>query len=425
VGRNSLLGLCVTGAALVVLIWGFLGKPNPFAHERSVWAVFRNAASFARFDREVRVGGADIGTVGQVRRDGDHALVQLKLPASIGTIHADAIAAIRPHTLFDGSSFVEFSPGSPGAQPLGDRVIPLSQTQDYVSVDKALRFATAPTRDALRSLARNLSASLGPAETSRLRTSFRGAPQLYGRLRPAALAAGGPTQTELAGSIRGFASTAGALARAQTSYGPLLRAVSATFAAVRTQSDAPLDRTLTELPRALAAVDTGGQALRSTIAHLEPLATALTPGVRELAPTLAQLRPLLRGARPVLSEARPFIGVLRATLAAAQQGARPGTALIDALRSLVDDVGHNLLPFLSSASTPGPPIYRELLAFASSAAGTLSPVQTPQQSGKNGPGHLWHVYARGMVGISGLPPCSAYGTPRLEAVLQSLALCVP
>jgi phospholipid/cholesterol/gamma-HCH transport system substrate-binding protein len=424
-GRNSILGAVVIGAVAAIVLWGFLGKPNPFSQGTSVWVEFPSAASFARFDREVRVGGADVGMVGEVKRDGDHALVELNFSSNIGTIHADATAAIRPHTLFDGTAFVQFSPGSPEAPPLGNRVVSLAHTQDYVSVSQALSFATAPTRHSLQSVARNLSDTLTAPAAAALRDSFRLSPDLFRQLEPATVALGGPSQTELAGTVRGFAATASALAEAQASYGPLLRDTSATIAAFRTQSDSPLERTLTAFPATLAAAQVGGAALTRTISRLEPLAAALTPAMRELAPTEIELQPLLRAARPVLSSAVPFIGALRSTLSTAQQAAPSTTALVAEFNPLLKNVNRTLLPYLASPSKPGPPIYRALLSFASSADGTLSAVQTPQQSGKDGSGHLWHVFAGKPVGGAGTPPCSAYGNGQLRAVLLELALCSP
>jgi ABC-type transporter Mla subunit MlaD len=424
-GRNSILGVLVTGAVAAVMLWGFLGKPNPFSQQISVWAEFPSAASFAKFDREVRVGGADVGTIGDVKRAGGHALVQLNFPTGIGIIHADATAAIRPHTLFDGTAFVEFRPGSPEAPVLGDHLISLAHVQDYVSVSRALSFATAPTRHALQSVARNLSDSLSEPAMAALRDSFELSPDLFRQLEPAAVAFGGPSQTELAGTIRGFATTVRALAAAEASYGPVLRDASATVAAFRTQSDSPLDRTIAAFPATLAAAQTSGAALTRTISRLEPLAVALTPAMRDLAPTLTELQPLLRTARPVLGAAVPFISALRATLSAAQQGAPPTTALFREFNPLLKNVNRTLLPYLFSPSTYGPPIYRALLSFASSGAGTLAPVQTPQQSGRDGSGHLWHIYARNLLGVSGTPPCGAYGNAQLSALLLQLQLCTP
>jgi hypothetical protein len=423
-GRDSLLGVVLIAAVAALMLWGLLGKPNPFSQQTSVWAEFPSAASFAKFDREVRVGGANVGTVGAVLRVGDHALVQLNFPASIGTIHADATAAIHPHTLFDGSAYVELWPGSPEAPALGDHRIPLTRTQDYVSVTDALSFAAAPTRRALQAVARGLGDALRAPTPSALRDSFKLSPALFQQLDPAAVAAGGPTQSELAGTIRGFAATSRALARADSSYAPLLRDAAATIAAIRIGSDTPLDRTIAAFPATLAAAQTGGAALTSTISMLRPLAVALTPGMRELTPTLTELGPLLRAARPALGAAVPFVGAVRASLAAAQRAAPASTALIGELHPLLDHLNQTLLPFLSSPGKAGPPLYRELLSFASSGDATMDPVQTLQQSGRNGSGHLWHIFARVLTGISGTPPCSTYAS-QLSALLLRLQLCTP
>jgi ABC-type transporter Mla subunit MlaD len=425
VGRNTTLGAMLIGVVGLIVLWGFLGKPNPLSQPTTVWAEFPSAAAFAKFDREIRVAGADVGTIGEIKREGDHALIQLEFPVSIGTIHADATAAIRPHTLFDGTAFVEFSPGSAGAPALGDRVIPLAHTQDYVSLSQSLSFATAPTRRALQSLVRSLGDTLSGPTTAALRNSFELAPGLFRELEPAAVAFGGPSQTELAGAVRGFAATTRALAQAQASYGPVLRDASATIAAIRTERDTPLDRTIEAFPPALAAAQTGGAALTRTVSRLEPLTAALTPAMRELTPTETELQPLLRSARPVLGAAVPFISALRATLSSAQQAAPSTTTLTARLRPLFLNLNRTLLPFIMSPSKAGPPIYRALLSFASSADGTLSAVQTPQQSGADGSGHFWHVFAGKSAGGAGTPPCTAYGNAQLAKVLLELQLCTP
>jgi hypothetical protein len=205
----------------------------------------------------------------------------------------------------------------------------------------------------------------------------------------------------------------------------VLRDASATIAAVRTESDSALDQTVAALPATLDAAQTGGAALTRTITRLRPLTVALTPGVRGLAPTLTELQPLLRATRPVLGEAVPFVSAVRTTLSAAQRATPPTTALIKELTPLLENVNGTLVPFLKSPSKVGVPIYRALLAFASSADGTMSPVQTPQQSGRNGSGHFWHVFARFVLGVSGTPPCSGYGNAQLSAILLKLELCTP
>jgi hypothetical protein len=132
---------------------------------------------------------------------------------------------------------------------------------------------------------------------------------------------------------------------------------------------------------------------------------------------------VLYKARPILAATLPFVATLRATLSAGQAAAQPTTTLTRELGTMLGHVNGSLLPLFNSRNNLGLPIYRALLSFASSAAGTLATVQTPAQSGNNGPGHLWHVFARLPTG-SGLP-CSAYNNAQLSALLLSLSLCVP
>jgi hypothetical protein len=95
------------------------------------------------------------------------------------------------------------------------------------------------------------------------------------------------------------------------------------------------------------------------------------------------------------------------------------------LRPLFLNLNRTLLPFIMSPSKAGPPIYRALLSFASSADGTLSAVQTPQQSGADGSGHFWHVFAGKSAGGAGTPPCTAYGNAQVAKLLLELQLCTP
>ena len=70
------------------------------------------------------------------------------------TLHRDATAAMRPHTLFEGSNFVDLSPGSPSAPLIEEgATIPRAQTRNYVTLDKALRVLRPDIRENLRTLA--------------------------------------------------------------------------------------------------------------------------------------------------------------------------------------------------------------------------------------------------------------------------------
>ena len=89
-------------------------KPNPFADRQTIWAEFDNVNGLGSIDRDIRVAGVNEGEIGEVARIGDDALVELEVDDDV-VVHADAQVALRPHTLFEGSAFVDLHPGSPSA----------------------------------------------------------------------------------------------------------------------------------------------------------------------------------------------------------------------------------------------------------------------------------------------------------------------
>jgi ABC-type transporter Mla subunit MlaD len=421
---NSRVGLLLIAAAALVMAYSLAGRPDPLRHQRTVWVQLPDAATLARFDRDVRVGGVNVGTVGRVEREGDHARVQLRLRSgAVGTIHADAWAQLRPHTLFDGTAFVELHPGSPSAPPLGGRTVRLAATRDSASLDAALRLFSPRLRADLPALTQDVRDVLRPDPVRALRRTGAAAPRLFRALTPALRAAQGPTRGELAGVVAGSARTVAALARAERDIGPALAAAVPTLRAVRTGADAPLDATLRALPATLRATATGGAALRRTVARLRPLAVELTPALEPLAGTLRELRPVLREAAPVLTAARPFAGELRALLTSAHTAGPRVTALLRALQPTVATLRHDVVPFLSSKTDSEATVYAGLAGTVSGAAGILAPVKSPQQNlGHAGLGHGWHMTPSVLAPTN--PGCASFPAV-LRDRLEALGLCAP
>ena len=421
--RNSAIGLLLAVGSALVLIWSLLGKPDPFTSDHVIWAQFRNVSSLIRFDRYVRVGGADVGTVGDVERRGDIALVQLDLDANVvGSIRADATAELRPHTLFDGNSFVQLNPGSPSAPPLGNHTIPLSRTQNYVTLDQGLRVLDEPTRVAVERLLRNVDATLRARQVHALRQTFTGAPALVANLATAARALQGPGGTELAGSIRGLARTVGAVAAAAPDVGPDLQSAASTAGAVDAASPA-LQSALSVLPSALAASRAGGAALDRTLADLGPLASELQPALRQLAPTLVALRPTLTALGPALQQAGPFAELVSGALSAGAAAAPPTASLLRALTPTVETADHVLIPYLLSKAPSGVSMIRSLAATGAGAAGALSPVKTLAQGavGDEGAGHIFYTATAASFEVS----CSQIPVAVLARLLADLQVCTP
>src|SRR3954468_17833508 len=155
--RGALIAAALV--ALVALAWQ---RPNPFAHHREARAVFADVGPLAVVGADVRVAGTKVGEVTGKRRVGDAAEVTMRLDEQAGVLHADATAELRPRLAFEGTAFVDLHPGSPGAPALGGRPIALRRTQTFVSLERVLRLADAPTRARLRGATGGLRHALAP-----------------------------------------------------------------------------------------------------------------------------------------------------------------------------------------------------------------------------------------------------------------------
>ncbi len=145
--RNRIVGVAMIAVAIAALTVAVV-KPDPFAHRFTVWAEFDNVNGLGSIDRDIRIAGVNEGEIGEVRRIGDDALVELEVNDDV-FVHADAQVALRPHTLFEGSAFVDLHPGSPSAPLIKEgATIPRQRTTVYVSFDEALRVFNEPVRRA-------------------------------------------------------------------------------------------------------------------------------------------------------------------------------------------------------------------------------------------------------------------------------------
>lgn len=419
--RNTTLGLLAILISTVLLGWSLAGKPDPFARHYTIWAEFPDAATIIRFDRDVRLAGVNVGTVGKITRHGDLARVQLELDPDLrDEIHTDATAEIRPHTIFDGNAFVDLHAGSASAPALSaGATLPRAQTSNAVSLDKALRTLAPATRRDLRSLLSSSRQILGDRERHALRHTLTAAAPVLRDTAQWTRALQGPTGDELTGAIRGLSTTADALARHRTALAPILHATTRTAKAL--QPGDALSRTLSTLPASLRASRTGAVALRRTITAIKPLAVDLVPAMHELDPTLRDLRPVLAKADPVLGRARPFIGRLRAAMTAINRSATPTVALLDALRAPVQKTHDEVVPYLRSKTPAGPTVAEALASMASSATGTLAPVQSPAQAGTSGPGHAFYVSLLSSVELG----CTTIPAGTVQTLLKTLGACTP
>jgi virulence factor Mce-like protein len=413
-------------ALLAVIALGVI-KPDPFASYRIVRAQFADASGIGVVGADVRMAGTKVGEIAGVERTGDRALLTLHLDPSVGTIHADATAELRPHLAFEGTAYVDLDAGSADAPALGDAPIPLAHTRVYVPLDEALRVLNPPTRAATRATVRELWPVFAGAGRSGLQSTLRGAPGLMSTLAPAALAAQGPHGTELAGALHGLSRAVDALAARQAQLVPLTRAAAATFAALAPDGGAPLDRTLAELPPALAALDAGGRSLDGIIARLDPLSRELFPGLQALAPTLLKALPLVQAFAPALTHAAPLLADLRTALQAAAGAVPPARSVLANLDPSLSLLEHSLLPALHAPTSKlHIPAYLAFLNLFAGGGGASRPFQTGHEFGAMGAGHFMRFGFRFISGVGfPAPPCALLSkvSPELAQALAGAGGC--
>ncbi len=115
---RRILGVSVIVGTLLIVVLA-VTRPDPFADQQVIKARFDNVSGLGRIDRNVRIGGGNAGQIGDVTREGDDVVVELEIEPGIA-VHTDARADLRPHTLFEGSAFVDLHPGSPSAPLLSE-----------------------------------------------------------------------------------------------------------------------------------------------------------------------------------------------------------------------------------------------------------------------------------------------------------------
>jgi len=298
-----------------------------------------------------------------------------------------------------------------------------------VPLDEALRVFDAPTRAALQATVRDLRPVLSGTGRTGLQATMRGAPALMRTLSPAARAAAGAHETELAGAISGLSSTVSALASRQAELVPTLRSAAGTFSALDADSGRSLARTLSALPPALARLDTGARALDGIVDRLDPLAQELLPGLRGLAPTLERTLPLVRSLGPALTRATPLVADLRSALHAGAVATPRTVSVLHALQPTLTMLNGSLLPALIAPTKKlGIPAYMSFINMFEGGGGASAPFQTGREPGAMGAGHFMRFGFRFMTGIGlPLPPCTllADASAKLAATLEAVGVCTP
>jgi phospholipid/cholesterol/gamma-HCH transport system substrate-binding protein len=153
----------VAVAAAVLIAVGALFTVTTAAstHKRPAYlvrAIFDDA-SFAVAGEDVRVAGANVGTIQSLGvTDAKRAAVTLAISdLRFAPFHADATCAIRPQSLI-GEQYVDCNPGTSNTQPLpkithgpgtGSHYLPVTRTSSPIDSDIVQNISTEPVRQSL------------------------------------------------------------------------------------------------------------------------------------------------------------------------------------------------------------------------------------------------------------------------------------
>jgi ABC-type transporter Mla subunit MlaD len=423
--RRRALGAAMIAGTLVAVLLAWQ-RPDPFSGQRTVRALFSDAGGIAPVGAEVRMAGTPVGRVVGRERRSNAALVTMRLGGSAGTIGRDATADLRPRLLFEGTAYVDLTAGSPGAAPLGDGVLPLSQTHTYVSLSDALDLlGPAPAR-ALAQDAHELRRTLSPRAAASLRGSTAVAPALARDLAATSRAALGPHAGDLRRAVAGASRTAVAVAGRHADLLATARGASTTAGALDTGGGGALAAALDRLPGTTSRLRDDGAALATTLTRLTTLAGAARAGAARLEPTLAAVQPLLREARPVVRAARPLVGELDASLRSARTAATPTRNAVDALAPTVALFTGGLLSALERKTSLGTPAYLAFLGLFEGGGGASRPFSNGADN--RGAGHFMRFGFRFLTGVGApVPPCTllAQANAALATGLSKVGGCQP
>ncbi|NMO91478.1 MlaD family protein [Actinomycetospora sp. TBRC 11914] len=292
-----------------------------------VEAVFADASPL-RAGNEVKMYGVEVGLVDEVRLDPPGpqgrrlARVVMDVDPSARQLHADAAAAIRPVSLL-GERYLDLTPGTPQAPPLGDpAVIGPEHTSRAVDVDDVLDTFDDPTSAALAAMVTTLGEGLrgrGPqvaAALDALAPALRRTDQLTAVLHQ---------QNDALDHMidDGSRVSAGLADHDGATLDELVDTTKQTLDATAANRQA-LDATLVALPDTVASV-------RRTLGQLAGTADATTPVLRSIRPVTSDLTTLSRELQDFSDAADPALGSLPPVLDRLD-------ALLDQARPLVGDL---------------------------------------------------------------------------------------
>jgi phospholipid/cholesterol/gamma-HCH transport system substrate-binding protein len=351
IGRiAAMVGFTLSVAALLMFLWVSFGGTLPLRPESYRFKAAFPEASLLVKEADVRMAGVNVGKVKQkeLGPGGRSTLVTMEIDHRFAPIGRDARAILRQKSLL-GESYVEITPGSPGAKKLADGgTLPSSQVEDTVELDEVFRVFDPATRRAFQqwlheagivtsgTFPRDFSDSLGNAAPF-----FTGGARL---LRPLA-----EQQVALRRVFRDTGRVFNAVSREDSQLRGLITNGEATFGALASRDDA-LAETFQIFPTFLRETRATVQRLEAFARNTDPLVRDLREPARDLAPTLRDLGDLSPDLEKLFHHIGPLTRASRTGVPAATRFLRGAVPVLEATHVFMPEL-NPILSYLSFAQT--------------------------------------------------------------------------
>jgi phospholipid/cholesterol/gamma-HCH transport system substrate-binding protein len=316
----AIFALFAVAAAVSAFILIHERLPVPWDDRYTVRAEFLTAQAITPGQGQtVTVSGVKVGDVAKVELKDGRAIVSMSMERDkLSSVGENARLLLRPKTPLQDMS-IDMDPGPASEPSIGDRLLPVSQTQANVNVDEVLAGLDGDTRNYLSIMLSSFGRGLDSNGVN-LRRLFAATSPTTAQLAELDDTLDGRRQDikELVSHLRGVT---GALAEQREAIVQLVQAGNVAFGAIDAEQ-APLKRSLDLLPGTLQRANRVITTLTPFTAQLRTTAEDLVPVVRHTGPTLQRLRPLVEAARPAVASLReltpaaiPLAGDLRTALA--------------------------------------------------------------------------------------------------------------
>jgi virulence factor Mce-like protein len=349
IGRiAAMVGFTLSVAALLMFLWTAFGGTLPLRAESYRFTAEFPEASLLVKEADVRMAGVNIGKVKakQLGPGGRTTKVEMELDSRFAPIGRDARAILRQKSLL-GETYVEITPGEPGAERLPDGgTLARANVDDTVELDEVFRVFDPKTRTAFQewlheagivtsgSFARDFNDSLGNAAPF-----FEGGAHL---LRPLA-----EQEVALRRVFRDTGRVFTAVSREDGQLRGLISNGDATFGALASRDDALAD-TFSVFPTFLRETRATVRRLEAFARNTDPLVRDLRQPARDLAPTLRDLGDLSPDLERLFDDIHPLVRASRNGVPAASRFLRGAEPVLEATHVFLPEL-NPILSYLSFA----------------------------------------------------------------------------